>query len=608
MSEELELAELLAKTPTQDQGNRAVPRTAGESPAPPRPATATDVDFAQWQIGPNGKFRPGAKTRERLPSGIYRLGVDDYGPYVELISIASDDIIELPEPAHVRVLSGIRKFWSSRDRYERHGLLYKRGVLLWGPPGGGKTTTTQLLMTEIVKAHNGIVLIAHDPNFTVTALRFLRRIEPLRPLIVVFEDVDEIVSNFGEHALLAVLDGEHQTDNVVYVACPAPEVRILKADLTWVRADTLKAGDELIAFDEEGPQRKYRTSVVNSCPIISKPRYRVTTEQGSLIVSVGHPFLVKRSTGRWHEWKVVESLKKGDKLASVGDTWETDESRDGGYLAGQYDAEGSLNFSTNQHGSLSFRVCWGQVIGALSEKVSDLLRARGYKIAAFNKKPVMGRIGKGVGKLGPHQPQISFTVNGGKWENLRLLGSLRPSRLLGDKRLRTAWEGNRLCPKYTNVLSVEYLGEGEVVALDTTTKTFIGEGLLQHNTTNYPERLGARIVNRPSRFDERIKIGMPSPEARFVYLRKAVGESDVPLEKWVNDTENLSIAHLRELVVAILCLEQDYDTVLARLKAMEIMPKPEDGFKRKQYDMQQAQARVASTWTFTPQTGGGNGL
>ncbi len=114
-------------------------------------------------------------------------------------------------------------------------------------------------------------------------------------------------------------------------------------------------------------------------------------------------------------------------------------------------------------------------------------------------------------------------------------------------------------------------------------------------TSNYPERLGARIVNRPSRFDERIKIGMPSAEARRAYLLKAIGGATVDLHRWVTDTKELSIAHLRELVVAVLCLEQDYDSVLSRLRAMEIMPKPEDGFKAKTFQLEKAAQMGAST-------------
>lgn len=98
-------------------------------------------------------------------------------------------------------------------------------------------------------------------------------------------------------------------------------------------------------------------------------------------------------------------------------------------------------------------------------------------------------------------------------------------------------------------------------------------------TTNYPGKLGARIINRPSRFDERIYVGMPSPEAREVYLRNVAPEiNDQTLVRWVADTDKMSVAHLKELAVAILCLDQDYDDVIKRLRSMKIKPRDIDGF------------------------------
>lgn len=319
MTEEQELRDLLDKEPRAPGIIPNFANLASEPPsAPMQPASRTDVDFALWQILPNGRFRPGARTRSALAAAAYRIGRDDFGLFLSRIDILSDDIVELPEASHMRVLEGIRKFWASRARYIKHGLIYKRGVLLWGPPGGGKTVTSQLLMNEIVEKHDGIVLLINNPSWAVEVLQFLRAIEPQRPIIAVLEDVDEIVREHSEHSLLAMLDGEHQIDNVVYVA-----------------------------------------------------------------------------------------------------------------------------------------------------------------------------------------------------------------------------------------------------------------------TTNHPERLGARIVNRPSRFDERIKIGMPSAAARLAYLRKACGSLDIPLDQWVADTEGLSIAHLRELVVAVVCLEQDYSVVIERLRAMEIRPKEDEGFRKR---------------------------
>jgi len=88
-------------------------------------------------------------------------------------------------------------------------------------------------------------------------------------------------------------------------------------------------------------------------------------------------------------------------------------------------------------------------------------------------------------------------------------------------------------------------------------------------TTNYFDKLPATIVNRPSRFDEWIEVPMPSPACRTAYLSKIARE--LPEDRiacWVRDTEGFSIAHLKELAVAVLCLDSPYDSVLKRLKDM----------------------------------------
>ena len=61
-------------------------------------------------------------------------------------------------------------------------------------------------------ARNGIVLLFSQPQIALSVFPMLRRIEPARPLIVVMEDIDELMS-FGEHEILSLLDGEKQIDN-----------------------------------------------------------------------------------------------------------------------------------------------------------------------------------------------------------------------------------------------------------------------------------------------------------------------------------------------------------------------------------------------------------
>lgn len=92
-------------------------------------------------------------------------------------------------------------------------------------------------------------------------------------------------------------------------------------------------------------------------------------------------------------------------------------------------------------------------------------------------------------------------------------------------------------------------------------------------TTNYPEQLGPRILNRPSRFDKRFKIGHPNAESRRLYFEHIIGkdrikELKVDLDLWVRDTEGMSIAHLKELFVAVVILGDDYAEAIETLGSM----------------------------------------
>lgn len=93
-------------------------------------------------------------------------------------------------------------------------------------------------------------------------------------------------------------------------------------------------------------------------------------------------------------------------------------------------------------------------------------------------------------------------------------------------------------------------------------------------TTNYPQELGPRIVNRPSRFDKRFKIGHPNEESRTIYLEHLFREhpdlrAKYDLAKWVADSEGFSLAHLKELFVAVVILEDDYEGAIKTLSSMK---------------------------------------
>ena len=88
-------------------------------------------------------------------------------------------------------------------------------------------------------------------------------------------------------------------------------------------------------------------------------------------------------------------------------------------------------------------------------------------------------------------------------------------------------------------------------------------------TTNYPQKLGPRIINRPSRFDRRFEIGYPSEESRLIYLKSIWPDGpESTVSDWAASTGGFSFAHLKELFVSVHLLENEFKDALDVIKSM----------------------------------------
>ncbi len=114
------------------------------------------------------------------------------------------------------------------------------------------------------------------------------------------------------------------------------------------------------------------------------------------------------------------------------------------------------------------------------------------------------------------------------------------------------------------------------------------DGVVFLATTNYIGKIPKRIMDRPSRFDDVVFVGNPCDATRRAYLRSRVDSSmlsDAELEHWVSQTEGFTIAYLKEVVVAVLALDQRLEDAVARLRGMrkdaaEVVPITAKGKRR----------------------------
>lgn len=173
----------------------------------------------QWSSSDGIKYVAVGKTYSEFEPGVYEIKSSSNGIYFEKVPIKTEGLIEFPETNSQKVVSEIQNFWGKEEVFKSQGLAYKRGIILWGPPGSGKSCTIQLIIHDVTQNRNGVVFKLNiDPSLFLEGIRIFRQVQHNTPIVILMEDIDALIRTYDESEVLNILDGVDRIEKVVFLA------------------------------------------------------------------------------------------------------------------------------------------------------------------------------------------------------------------------------------------------------------------------------------------------------------------------------------------------------------------------------------------------------
>jgi AAA+ superfamily predicted ATPase len=141
----------------------------------------------------------------------------------ESIKAATFDNLVLPSRLKEEIYNDLVTFFNSREVYENFGVPWRRGLLLLGPPGNGKTHAVKALINALGKPCLYVKSIGAENNANRASIEtnirhVFERARATKPCILVFEDLDSMITKDTRSLFLNELDGFIDNSGIVTLA------------------------------------------------------------------------------------------------------------------------------------------------------------------------------------------------------------------------------------------------------------------------------------------------------------------------------------------------------------------------------------------------------
>lgn len=317
--------------------------------------------------------------------------------------------------------------------------------------------------------------------------------------------------------------------------CVTPDTLVLMSGLHWVPIGTIRAGDELIGVDEHDSRSlpgTYRRRCYQKTKV-TEVRRRIAsclrielTDGRTVVCSTDHKWLTKypKPGNVPYRWRSASDLQVGYRIATPLDVWQGPRTYNEGWLAGIYDGEGCLRLTKYNQCELVISQNEGSVLDRIQEVLHQLgIPHTGPRIHSKERQ-----------RLGVIEVAIRRHV-------FRLLGQVRPTRLFQKFSVENLSIFSRSTPMDLAIASIRPVGDQEVVTLETTSHTYLANGMIAHNCEDLDFH---RRVMLAGKRDKIFSINLPflhyasgtlnamTPTQQVAFARRAQQSRDYYQKKW----------------------------------------------------------------------------